>query len=193
MGKVTVEEVLTKVDIDTVRGNIELGGEGMTINNADVFSRLGNVNMNSASQAVRVETIRGNVSFVNTDSENITLISGGKVNAKGLTGAVYVSANKNSEIEFTTITKDSKIELGDGCKTCVVWALENSKDDTRYILKGSNVTRYTDNDNGTGTFSKMESSKEGLTNRLNGTEPEITVTGKNADISVYLKAEAVAD
>jgi len=50
------------------------------------------------------------------------------------------------------------------------------------------VTRYEDNANGSGTFSKLEYG-ENLTNKLSGAEPLLKVTGKNADISIYFKAQ----
>lgn len=189
MGKVFVEEALTKVDVTTKRGKVELGGEGMTINNAKVFSRLGKVFIYSATGTVNVQTISSDVSFTNKDSQNVSIVAGGKLTAKGLIGHVDISAEKNAEIEFDQITENATIAVGDKCKTLVVKAIKNSKNDTRYVLSGKMVTRYEDNDNGTGTFSKIEAS-ENLTNKLDGTGPYLKVTGKNADVSIYFKAEA---
>lgn len=186
MGKVVIEEVLTKIDVKTKRGNITLGGDGMVVNNPKVESTLGRVNLLSASKTVHITTVKNNVTFTNKDSENITIECGGKLVAKNLTGLVDITVGKKSTIEFTKITDTTTIKGGENCKELVVKALENSKDDTRYVMQGKSVTRYVDNDNGTGTFSKMETSSD-LTNTNQGIGPYLKIEAKSAEVSVYLK------
>lgn len=192
MGKVYVEESLSKVNISTKRGNVVLGGNNMTVNNPTVFTRLGKVTIDSASQKVNVETIYSDVKFTNKDSADVTIISGGELAATGLTGKVNLKSNGDTNVEFTKITHESVLEVGADAKTVVIKAVENAKGDTRYILQGKMVTRFEDNDNGTGTFSKVESSTN-ITNKLNGTEPLLKVTASSADVSLYMKAEFTED
>ncbi len=185
MGKVQVEEALTKIDVKTKRGNVVLGNEGMIVNNPTVYSRLGRVKILSSSNSVKVETYKGNVEFINRDSTNINIICGGKLTAKKLTGKVDISVAKDAIIEFSTITNTSKIIAGDKCNSIVISAFNNSIDDTRYVLNGKLATRYIDNDNGTGTYSKMESSTS-LTNSISS-DAFLDVEGKNANIDFYCK------
>ncbi len=187
IGKVFVEEALSAINATTKRGKVVLGGNNLKVNNPTVFSRLGDVELKAASSNVSIETIYGDVLFTNTDSANVSIISGGTVKATGLTGNVNVKSNGNTELTFTKINKEATVEVGDKAKTVVIYAVENGKNDTRYMLIGKMVTRYEDNDNGTGTFSKVESS-ENITNKLNGTEPLLKVTASSADVSIYMKA-----
>ena len=188
MGKVVIEEVLEKVDIKTKRGNITLGGEGMTVNNPKVTSTLGRIKLLSASETVYIETGRNNVEFTNKDSEHVTIVCGGKLVAKQLTGYTNITVGKKATIEFTQITDQTTVIEGkETCEEIIVRALNNSKDDTRYLIEAASVTRYVDNDNGTGTFSKLETSKDNLTNKLNGTEPYLKINAKNSVVNVYFK------
>lgn len=189
IGKVKIEEILTNAKIKTVRGSVELGGTGMMVNNPTVESTFGRVTLHSASGKVDVLTTYNDVSFTNTNSENIKIVSGGKLNAKGLTGLVELDIAEDSEVEFTEITEDVSIKLGDKCKTFVLWAVEDSVNDTEFAITGKTIVRYEDNDNGTGTYSKVQTAQDGITNRLTGTEPYLKITSKNANISIYFKTE----
>ena len=71
MGKVVVEEVGTGIDVNTKRGNVYVGGEGMKVNNPKIFSRLGKVYLYSASGETNLETISGNIEFTNTDNHKL--------------------------------------------------------------------------------------------------------------------------
>ena len=95
VGNVIVEESLGSIVAKTKRGNITLGGENLTMNNATVFSRLGKVNLKSADGTTSVETISSNVNIKNRTSENFTIKCGGKLNAEGLTGKVNIFAEKD--------------------------------------------------------------------------------------------------
>ena len=190
LGTIDVEECLSKINIDAKRGNVLLGGSGMTMNNATVFAKLGKIKMFSASENVDIQTVKGNIEFTNKDSKNIKIVSGGKLTAKNLTGKVDITSAKDAELSFSNVTDTSNISLGDKCKKLVIWAVSNTKGNTRYSISGKSATRWEDNANNTGTYSKVESSPNGLVNRLTGIEPLITANGKNADIHIYLKSES---
>ena len=82
MGKVVVEEALSKIDVYSHRGKITVGGEGMTVSNPTLESRLGKVSLTSATGTVLLKTTKADIDFKNTNSSNITIYSGGKTNAK---------------------------------------------------------------------------------------------------------------
>ena len=191
-GKVVIEEVLGSADIDTHRGSIVLGGEGMTVKNIDVYSRIGRITVLSATENVKLITVKSNIDFTNTSSEKVDITCGGKLTAINLTGDVDLHSEKDAHIEFTDITEDTYVTFGDECKNVTIKALNNSKADIEYTISGEMVYRYEDNDNGTGTFSKLERRTK-ITNRLNGPEPNLDVSGKNATILVYLKSSAERD
>jgi hypothetical protein len=184
VGKVKIEEILESADISTKRGNVSLGGEGMTINNPKVFSRMGKVYVYSATGTVDIETITGAVEFDNTSSQEITIKSGGKLSATNLTGKVTINASKDTTLDFESISAETRITLEDTVKNLEIRALNNSIDDIKYLITGKNVTRY--EDNGTGTYSKIESTST-LTN-MAGTGPLFRVDSKNAEIAVYFKS-----
>lgn len=189
LGTISVEECLSKINIDAKRGNVILGGEGITMNNATVFAKLGKIKMLSASERVDIETVRGNIEFINGDSQDITITSGGKLKATNLTGTVKISSSKDAELTFTKITDVADIKVGDSCNKLVIWATQNKKSDTRYLLSGKRVTRWEDNANDTGTYSKMETTRNDLLpNRLTGVEPLIKAEGKNVEIDIYMKS-----
>ena len=55
IGRVIVEEISQKADIDTMRGNIHLGTDETVVNNIDVFSRIGKVYAKSVNGNVKIE------------------------------------------------------------------------------------------------------------------------------------------
>ncbi len=139
VGNVIVEESLGSIVAKTKRGNITLGGENLTMNNATVFSRLGKVNLKSADGTTSVETISSNVNIKNRTSENFTIKCGGRLNAEGLTGKVNIFAEKDSTVSFSRISDVSVLDFGASAKEVSVYALGNTKDDIGYRVYGSSV------------------------------------------------------
>ena len=183
VGNVYVEEALSSIDVETQRGKIELGGEGLTVNNPHIFSRIGRVNLKTGSGSVYIETVNSNIEFTNKDSEDITIYGGKKVKATRLTGAVHIKSNGATDLKFTKITKETKIELGDKCYNAIIYAEQNTARDTDFYLSGKYVVRYEDEapvkrgENGTAIDNEFV--VEG--------DASISVIGANAEIHVYFK------
>lgn len=188
VGRVEIEEVLTAVDISSTRGNVYLGGEDMLINNPTVFAKLGRVFVKSASGTVDIRTMEGNVEFKNTNSENITIYSGGKLKATNLKGLVTIDSAKDVDLKFERINNNVTIVLRKTCKKAKVEALNNAYDEIRYLLLGKWVTRY--GDNGAGSFTIREASDTLNTSTI-GSGPLLKITGKSANISLYMQNETI--
>lgn len=182
VGKVTIEEVLSNINVETKRGNIVLGGSGMTVKNPTVYSRIGKVDMKSASGVVRVETVNSNINFTNTDSTDIRIVCGKKLNADRLTGSVYISSQGNVELTFMNITDKATIELGDKCYSAVIYAENDTKEDTKYYFEGESVQRFEDN-----AVLDDDTVVKNEKNDALVTDAYISVIGKNAEILAYFK------
>ncbi len=182
VGKVTIEEVLSSVNIETKRGNIVLGSSGMMVKNPTVFSRLGKVDIRSASGVVRVETVSSDVKFTNTDSADVNIVCGRKLTAKNLTGYVSISSKGNVDLAFSNITNKVTVELGDKVTKAVITAENDTKEDTKYYFDGKSVKRYEDN--------AVLDDGDVVVNEKNDalvTNAYISVVGKNAEILAYFK------
>ena len=188
MGKVVVEEALSRIDVYSHRGKITVGGEGMTVANPTLESRLGKVSLTSATGTVVLKTTKADIDFVNTNSANISIYSGGKTSAVGLEGVVTIDSAKDAYLKFNKISGDAKITLGDKCKTLTLYAVNDNASETRYIISGKNVTMYEDDLNDDVAAYKMDSKPE-FTNKVNASGPLLDVTGKNVEISAYFKIE----
>ncbi|MBP3582241.1 MAG: hypothetical protein J6J33_05780 [Clostridia bacterium] len=188
MGKVVVEEALSKINVYSHRGKITVGGEGMTVSNPTLESRLGKVSLTSATGTVFLKTTRADIDFVNTNSSSIEIYSGGKTTAKGLQGEVKIDSAKNASLYFNNISGNTTIKLGDKCETLNLYATHNNASETRYIISGKNVTMYEDDLNDDVAAYKMDSKPE-FTNKLNGSGPLLDVVGKKTNIYAYFKIE----
>ena len=188
MGKVVVEEALANINVYSHRGSVTVGGVGMTVSNPTLESRLGKVSLTSATGNVVLKTAKADIKFVNTNSENIEIYSGGKTTATGLTGDVKINSEKDADLRFNKITGNAIIRLGDKCANLNLYAVNDNASETRYILSGKNVTMYEDDLNDDVDAYKMDSKSE-FTNKLNGQGPLLDVTGKNVVISAYFKIE----
>ncbi len=186
-GNVAIEESLESLKITTIRGKVTLGGEGMTMKNIDVFSHIGRVYVKSAHGSAVVKTNKSDVSFTNTTCTNITIDAGGKLVATGLTGTVNINVAKDADLTFTTITKDTTINGGAKTKNIVIWALQNSADDTAFSLSGKHCIHYEANDNGTGSYSTLDQGAN-ISNRISGSGPALSVDGKGGNVKLYMKA-----
>ena len=182
VGKVTVSEALSSINVSTKRGNIILGAEGLTINNPTVFSRLGKVNVRSSSGKVNISTISGKIDYTNTNSADITIVSGGSLKAEKLTGVVTINASKDIDISFSKITNTTKIVLADSCYNAIISANNNTSFDTRFYFKSANVIRYEDQ-------AKVKESNSIINNSIT-TDAYISVEGTNATIHAYFKKPA---
>lgn len=185
VGKVTVEEALNSINVTTTRGNIYLGGEGITLNNPTVFSRLGKVFIYSASGKADVQTISSNISFNSTNCTETVINCGGKLTATNLIGKVTIDSNKNIDISFNNINDNVTITLADTVTFAKITATNNNALNTRFILTGKNVTRYERSANG--TFSKAGAGTD-LSSDITASGPLLKVTGKNAEIEVYFNS-----
>lgn len=186
-GNVAIEEGLNSVKIKTIRGKVTLGAEGMTMKNIDVFSHIGRVYVNSATGTAKIVTNKSDVYFTNTNSNNISITSGGKLTATGLTGAVYAKAEKDANLTFTKITADTTIVAGGKTKNITIFALQNSADDTAFTLSGKFCHHFEENDSGTGAYSTLDEGPN-ISNRIEGSGPSLNVEGKGGTVKLYMKA-----
>ena len=180
VGKVSIEEVLTAANITTKRGNVELGGNGMTVNNPTVSTNIGKINLKSASGKVVLKTSASDINFTNTDSEDIDISCGKELVADKLTGTVTIHSEGAAKLTFTKVTKRTTITLGDKCKEVAVYAEDNTALDTNYYFAGKYVVRYEDKaEVGRGTLITPDKTIH--------TDAYISIEGKNANIKVYFK------
>lgn len=192
VGKVVVEEAKTKVDVNTKRGNIVIGGNGMSVGEVSAYSRLGKINVVGASGKVNLQTVQNNINFENGSSTDITISSGKAVVATNLQGKVDIFATTKADIVFDKITDTTKITLGDTCTSAKVEALKNTVSNTKYLISGKSAVLWVSNGEGTGTFSKQRvESKMDNVQTLVGEYPYFSITGKNADISVYFNTDQI--
>lgn len=186
VGKVNVEESLSKLKVTTKRGNITVGGEGMTMNNIDLFSRIGRINIGSASGSVKAETISSDITFVNGSSSNISLNSGKKLTATGLQGKVNIYSTNNATLRFNKISGNTKIEVSDKCKSLIIHAHNDIMNDTRYVISGKSVVLYEDDEtDDIEAFKILEGTV--FTNKKDSSGALLDVTGNNVNIVVYFK------
>ncbi len=188
MGKVVVEEALSRIDVYSHRGKVTVGGKGMTVSNPTLESRLGKVSLTSATGNVVLKTTKADIEFVNTNSSNIEIRSGGKTKATGLQGEVVIDSAKNATLNFNRISGNTTIRLGDKCETLTLYATNDNASETRYIISGKKVTMYEDDLADDVAAYKMDSSTEFM-NKLNGSGPLLDVVGKKTTISAYFKIE----
>ena len=141
-GSITVETATESVTAKSKRGKIFLGGEKNKLYNPTVESTFGDVSVMSASGTVDIQTIKADVSFVNTDASNIKLTVGGELTAKKLLGAVNVSVEGNAEIEFAQFTQKSSIVGTSADALISVKLLNNDGTTFAYDLEGNDVSLY---------------------------------------------------
>ena len=181
VGNIYVEEALSAIVVDSKRGKVELGAEGLTVNNPHIYSRIGRVYLKSASGKVYIETIKSNIEFANKDSENIEIIGGRKVKATKLTGKVHIVSNGNTELEFDEITNETVVELGDNCTSAIIRAEKNTAVNTKFYFAGKSVIRYEDGSD-VKRGQTIDNTSMGVV-----TDRSIKVIGKNAEIHAYFK------
>lgn len=186
-GNIRIEEALESLNVNTIRGKVTLGAEGMMMNNITVDSHIGRVYVNSAYGKAKIITDNSDVYFTNTTCNDVDITAGGNVKATGLTGKVIVNAGKDIDLTFTTVTDKVEVTAGNKTKSVVVYALSNTTNDIGFTLSGKNVIHYEANDNGTGSYSNMGEGPN-LSNRTDGTLPVVDVEGKQAIVKIYLKA-----
>lgn len=181
VGKVTVEEALNSIKVKTKRGNITLGGAGIKMNNATVETVMGKVVMYSASGKVNIETTKSNVKFTNMDSNDITIVSGKKLTATGLTGVCSITTNGETNLTFSKITDKTEVTLLEKCKYIKIDATNNTDNETKFYFEGKSVVRYEDEAPVGPASSKLQNDKN-----VN-VQAYIKVVGENAEIHAYFK------
>lgn len=181
VGKVTVEESLQAINVTTKRGNVTLGGAGMTMNNPTVSTIMGKIEMFSASGTVDIQTSKSDIKFTNLDSENIKIVSGKKLTATGLTGLCEITANGETDLTFKKITDTTNVTLLEKCKYIKITASDNTENDTKFYFEGKSVVRYEDEAQVSPASTKLQNDKN-----IN-VSAYIKVKGDNAEIHAYFK------
>jgi len=189
VGNVFVEEALTAVDVNTVRGKIVLGAEGMVLNAPKAVSTLGKVSVVDASGSVYISTVSGDVEFVNKNSDNIQIYAGGKLNATNLKGIVDISAAETAYLSFVNILNETTITAKQSCTYIKIEALNTARTSIDYLCVGNPVSIFEANNTGYATYSLYDSQKY-LVNE-NSSAAEFRVIGdsangeSNATVDIY--------
>lgn len=110
-GNISVKNVLSKITINGRNGNVSLG-EGGVINNPTVNTTTGKISVYQACGVVNIKSENNDVDFENKSSENITLYSGKKLQAKGLKGTVEAYSKKDASYVFSAVSGNVKIKSG---------------------------------------------------------------------------------
>ena len=141
-GSITVETATEAVNAKSKRGKISLGGEENKLYNPTVESTFGDVSVVSASGSVNIQTIKADVTFVNSDASNIKLTVGGDLSATKLLGAVDVTVEGDADIQFEQFTQKSTI-TGSGSNSSIsVKMLNNDGNTFSYSLEGNDASLY---------------------------------------------------
>lgn len=140
-GKVYVQEVLSNLVAKTTRSEIVVGGYSMFVNDIQLSSTLGNIQVISAMGKVSLETISGNIDFTNSSSRDIYINCGGSLFAENLIGDVDINVEKAvKSIEFDDLTQGNvNITLGNKCTSAYVYINKDSFDRVNYLVSGVNV------------------------------------------------------
>lgn len=141
-GSVTIESASSSANVKTKRGKVFLGGESSVLYNPTVESTYGKVSVMSASGTVKIETIKADVSFTNTDASNIKINAGGSLVADKLMGAVNVEVSGNADLNFNNFTQKSNI-VGTNANSLITIKMYNNESTTfSYNLEGNDVTLF---------------------------------------------------
>lgn len=141
-GSITVETSTEAVNVKSKRGKINLGGEKNKLYNPTVESTFGDVSVVSASGSVNIQTIKADVSFVNSDASNIKLYVGGNLSATKLIGAVDVTVEGDADIQFEQFTQKSTIVGTSADASISVKMLNNDGNSFSYNLEGNDASLY---------------------------------------------------
>lgn len=182
IGKVVVEVATEKIDIETKRGNVTLGGNNLRVNNPKVFSRLGNIEINSYYGDADVQTISGDI-FIHcnndaADEKKVTINCGGKLKAENLCGVVKINSSGDTDLGFSKLTGLVEINLADSVRKAKITALGNSVSGTKFYIEGREISVYEKNGE---TFNKVQTG----TNVGSSADATIIIKGKQASIEVY--------
>lgn len=180
VGKVVVQVATEAIDVETKRGNIVLGGLGLKINNPKVFSRIGKININSASGIADIQTISSDINFVATSCTKTTINCGGKLKAEGLSGKVTINSSGNVDLAFSKISDSTEINLAGTVTKAKITALNNSASSQRYYVLGKSVSIFEQNSNLSG-FNRVETGSE----LGSSAGSSFIVKGEYADIEIY--------
>ena len=158
-GKIYVQEVQEKLTAKTTRSKIIVGGTSLLVKNLDLYSTLGDINVQSTIGSVKIETDSGDIDFVNELSSEIEIDCGGSLSAENLIGNVHIKVDRFvRQIEFNDLTQgDVDIELGDGCTSAYVYINHDSFENVSYMVQGASVAiqEYKNAEwQGSGTISK---------------------------------------
>ena len=145
-GSITVETATESVTATSKRGKITLGGAANKLYNPTVTSTFGDVSVVSASGTVSITTINADVNFVNNDASNISLTVGGELSATKLLGAVTITVDGNSEIEFSNFTQESTITGTSAGSMMSVKLLNNVGSTFSYDMEANDVSLWEYND-----------------------------------------------
>ncbi len=186
-GNIKVETAGSSINVVSKRGKVELGAEGMVLKNPTVKNNLGKVKIVNASGIVKVETISGDVEFVNGSSQNINIVAGGKLNATKLKGRVYVNASESVNLQFDSISNDVTLLLEDSCKSVYIDATNTLRSSINYNLYGSPATIY--ESTGYSTFSLIKTGTNIVSDRVVQSNANLYISGDNDDYVSKAKIE----
>ena len=189
MGSVSIEEALESIEVTTKRGKIRLGGEGMILNSPKAISHLGKIEIIDAIGEVYLETISSDVKFINKNSQNIKIISGGDLDAQNLKGIVDVTVCKTAYLEFDSISQETKVLMKQECSYVKIDALNTKRTSLYYLIAGKPANLYESNNTGYQTFSLIETKNFISNTNLNGIKFEVLGDSQdgnsNSKVDIY--------
>lgn len=190
-GKVNILEVTGNLDVETARGNINLGSDSKSVKDVKAFSRIGKIYIQSAKGTADIETLSSDIRFINTSErefacKDLTVVCGGGLYAEGLIGKVKIKCEGDLNLSYSDLSEEStEIELGKNCKKAQINALSNFKDQINYVMIGKQVN-IQENQNNTIVTLETKDRYE-----LNVDSPYVfRISGENAVINICFKSQA---
>lgn len=141
-GSIVVEEATNKIVAKSRRGKVVLGGETNILYNPTVETVFGEVDIMSASGAVKINTIEADVNFTNTDASDIAMNIGGNLVATNLLGSVDIEVSGTAEVNFLNFSQRTNIVGTSTGSTIIVKLLNNDVSSFSYNLQGNEASLF---------------------------------------------------
>ena len=183
---VNIKAVSSSATISSTKGNVYVGdlSSSATAKNITVSSTNGKITAKNTQGNVDISSSNGDVVLYNGNANNIKINSAKTVTATGLLGKVSVSAKKDINLAFASVSGDVDVNGSAGCHNINISANKTNLDSVNVYLtttKGGSAKVYQ------GTSLK----EEGLNispASAGATLKNIKVNAPNCKINLYLKA-----
>lgn len=179
LGDVSIGSVESQLILHGRNGNVDLGSQG-TVNNIMVDTTTGKINARNTAGVVYLQSENNNIDIDNDSSQDLTLLAGGKLTAKGLQGKVTAEANGTVNMSFVNVTGDVSLITHNKCKKVTIDAKCVAYNTINYVLtssRGKSQTVYA-GDEVLESKSKIENYREGFVG--------FNISGSYAEVTLYL-------